>query len=200
MESSPDGISEPASHGSQPLKDLDDENRTRQWQRQWESVMAETRCGGQFYYLRPPNVAKSIDVHTVYVPRDYTPGPQQHYRLPSRSCIMDVLYPSSLLTVPGVLPEPPTYVPEDPLHSPAAGENRYPAPSRVSGGSLGAMHQPCSGDHCPIVWAELEDGSIIDDDVPPPPYSRFDIVRPRYAAPDTLGRYPRISFLDSLAP
>lgn len=197
MESSPDGTSEPASHGPQPLKDLDDENRTLQWQRWWESVMAETRCGGQFCYSRPPNVTKSTDVHTVYVPVNYAPGRQQHYRLPSRSCIMDILYPSSPVTIPGVLSEPPTYVPEDQLHPPATGGNRYPAPSRVSGSSLGAVHQPCSGDHCPLAWAELEDGS---DDVPPPPYSRFDIARPRYVAPDTLGRYPRISFVNSLAP
>ncbi|KAI6125716.1 hypothetical protein EV401DRAFT_1936946 [Pisolithus croceorrhizus] len=199
MEGSVDGTSESASHGPQLPKDLD-ESRTIQWQRQWESVMTETECSRDFCYSRPLNVVKSTDIHTVYVPRDYDPGPQQNHRLPSRSCVMDILYPPSLLTAPAVLPEPPTYVPEDPLRPPATGENRSPEPSRISGGSPGAVQQLLTGDRCPTIWAELEDGCKINNGVPPPPYSRFDIARPRYAAPDTLGRYPHISSLDSLSP
>ncbi|KAI6121518.1 hypothetical protein F5141DRAFT_1090823 [Pisolithus sp. B1] len=200
MEGSLDGTSEPASHGPQPPKDLDE--RTIQWQRQWESVMTETRCGRGFRYSRPLNAVNTGDIHTVYVPRDYDPGPQQNYSLPSRNCVMDILYPPYLPSAPAVLPEPPTYVPEDLLRPPATGENRYPEPSRISGGSLETVQQLRSGDRCPTAtaWAELEDGCRIDDGVPPPPYSRFDIARPRYTAPDTLGRYPHISSLDSLSP
>ncbi|KAI6032958.1 hypothetical protein F5J12DRAFT_192196 [Pisolithus orientalis] len=198
-----DGTFELASSGPRPQEDRV-ENRTSQLQYQWESVMPKAvciwGCDCEFCRLRPVNVSGNTGAHTVYIPTDHSPRPPQHYRLPSLRCVMDTLYPPSLLTVPTVLPNFATYIPEDPLHFPAACENRCPAPSHVSGGSLGDVYPLRSGGRGPTVWAELGDGDRTDDSFPPPPYSRFDAARPRcYEVPDTLSRYPHISFLNSLA-
>ncbi|KIK11740.1 hypothetical protein PISMIDRAFT_19264 [Pisolithus microcarpus 441] len=76
MEGPPDRTLEPALHGPQPPKDLD-ESRTIEWQCQWESVMTETGRGRDFCYSRPLNAVETTGIHAVDVPRDCDPGPSK---------------------------------------------------------------------------------------------------------------------------
>lgn len=135
---------------------------------------------------------------------------------------MDVLYPSSYMATPPIFPDPPSYFSGDPypsalqenyaertegtpLISPTtttAGEARVPSGHRDPIMALPLMGVPSPGApswevppaqfHAPVAGLGID---VLPEAEPLPAYSHFD-ENPsfHFAASDTLGPYPHISF------